>query len=374
MVRLRDDDDEAALRGVLRRFFSSAPLELARRAERLGHDDELWTGLVGLELPAMAVDAAAGGGGAGLPLLAVAAEEVGRALAPAALIEHQLAAAVLARQDPAAFADVVAGQTVATLALRPSLNGWWRAVPGAAVAGVVVGLHGDALVAVRHDPPRAISPNLGSQALADVPVLDAPRRLGDATAHAAAVDRWRVLTAASLVGLSESALQLAIDYVLQRKQFGVAIGTYQSVQHGLADLPGLIAGARLLTGKAAWALEQPAPGVVDVGMNEVTSGPALARMAILFAAETAEQVTDRALHFHGAYGVALETDIQLHYRRARAWPLALGPFHEERRSLASLLLTDEAQPADGDPRHCSLSMRRSTLPDGSRGISSTTAT
>src|SRR5439155_4724858 len=119
------------------------------------------------------------------------------------------------------------------------------------------------------------------------------------------------------------------------------------------------------TGKAAWTLEQPGPGVVDVGMNEVTGGRALASMAILFAAEMAEHVTDRALHFHGGYGVALESDIQLHYRRARAWPLALGPLHEERRSLASLLFAGNQPGVGHDSRHCSLSVRPSTLPDGS---------
>ena len=374
-MRLRDDDDEAAVRGVVRSFFSHTSLDITRRAEPLGHDDRLWTELVAMDLPAMAVDAEAGGGGAGLQSLAVVAEELGRALAPVALIEHQLAASAVARHDRVAFADVIAGQTIATLALRPSSDGWWRSVPGAAVAGAVVGLHGGTLVAVRHDPPRATSPNLGSQALADVKVTDVDAvPLDDASGHTDLVDRWRVLTAASLVGLAEGALRIAIDYVLNRKQFGVAIGTFQSVQHGLADLPGLIAGGRLLTGKAAWALEQTGPGVVDVGMNEITDGRVLASMAILFAAEMAEQVTDRALHFHGGYGVALGSDIQLHYRRARAWPLALGPTHEQRRWLASLLFA-ASQPREGlDSSHCCLSVRRSTLPDGSRGISSTTVT
>jgi alkylation response protein AidB-like acyl-CoA dehydrogenase len=372
LVRLRDDEDEAALRSILRSLFATGSGDVVRRAEPLGHDDKLWQELVSLGVPAMAADPAAGGGGATVAQLAVAAEELGRALAPVTVTEHQLAASAVAHPDPAPFADVIAGETVATLALRRSVDGWWRTVPGAAVAGVVVGMHRDRLVAIRQNPPGTAPPNLGSQALADVRLDDADLEpLGDGALHADLADRWRVLTAASLVGLSESALEIGMSYVLERKQFGVPIGTFQAVQHGLADLPGLIAGARLLTGKAAWALDQPGAGAVDVGMNDITHGSALASMAVLFAAEVAERVTDRALHFQGGYGVARESEIQLHYRRGRAWPLALGPAHLERRRLASLLFAG-GQPVEAS--HCSLSVRRSTLPDGSRGISSTTAT
>jgi alkylation response protein AidB-like acyl-CoA dehydrogenase len=50
----------------------------------------------------------------------------------------------------------------------------------------------------------------------------------------------------------------------------------------------------------------------------------LARMALLFAAETAFDICRASLQFHGGYGYTLEYDIQLYFRRAKAWPLAIG--------------------------------------------------
>ena len=63
----------------------------------------------------------------------------------------------------------------------------------------------------------------------------------------------RSLTAGALVGIAAPALDIGVEYVMARHQFGVPIGSFQAVQHGLADLPGLIDGARLLAHKAAWA-------------------------------------------------------------------------------------------------------------------------
>ena len=65
--------------------------------------------------------------------------------------------------------------------------------------------------------------------------------------------------------------------------------------------------------EAAWAADEAEPDAT-----------ALARMAFLFAARSAQQTTAVALHVHGGYGFTLEYDIQLYHRRAKAWPLLLG--------------------------------------------------
>jgi len=72
-------------------------------------------------------------------------------------------------------------------------------------------------------------------------------------------------------------------------------------------------GARLLAREAAWGAAE-----------DDQDGPALAAMAFLFAARTAQQATAVGVHVHGGYGLTVEYDIQLYYRRAKAWPLALG--------------------------------------------------
>jgi alkylation response protein AidB-like acyl-CoA dehydrogenase len=134
-----------------------------------------------------------------------------------------------------------------------------------------------------------------------------------------------------LVGIAGAALDLGVEYAKARYQFGVPIGSFQAVQHGLADLPGMIDGARLLTHKAAWA-ERVGP--LDIDDNSVEDQVALAAMAFVFASDVAAQATDRALHYHGGYGFAREYDIQLFYRRARGWSLVLDDPALECRRLA----------------------------------------
>jgi alkylation response protein AidB-like acyl-CoA dehydrogenase len=131
--------------------------------------------------------------------------------------------------------------------------------------------------------------------------------------HERAVDEWRVLTAGALVGLAGAALELGVDYAKQREQFGVPIGSFQALAHRLADVATVVDGAQLLAREAAWA--------ADEGEDDAV---ALARMAFLFAARAAQETSAAALHVHGGYGFTLEYDIQLHLRRAKAWPLALG--------------------------------------------------
>jgi alkylation response protein AidB-like acyl-CoA dehydrogenase len=339
-VRLRDNEEEELVRGVFRSLFAqrSTP-EHVRNAELIGHDPELWARLVAIGAPAMGIAEEAGGGGATASALAIVAEEAGRALAPVPLLEHQVAAGLLARADAPGFRDVVAGDVVATIALRPSRTGVWDVVSAGAVAEVVVGIHGVDAIVVRRPPDSGALPNGGSQPLANVTIADGnATTLGPAALLAPWMDAWRVLVAASLLGAAEAALQLGLSYVMERHQFGKPIGSFQAVQHGLADLPSLLEGTRLLVGKAAWALDRGEPGTADLYTNEITDGRVLASMAYLFATETAAHTVDRVLQYHGAIGCALESDAQLYYRRVRSWPLVLGPRRHERRHLASLLL------------------------------------
>jgi alkylation response protein AidB-like acyl-CoA dehydrogenase len=150
-----------------------------------------------------------------------------------------------------------------------------------------------------------------------------------------AADReWLTLVAGWLAGASAAALDLVTRWVKERHQFGVPIGSFQGVQHGLADLPGLIDGAGLLASEAAWALV--------TGKRSITGadGAQLALMAIVFAADTARLVTARAVQYHGGLGVAEEHDAQLYYRRARAYPLLTGAPRLQLRELGAELLAE----------------------------------
>ena len=73
------------------------------------------------------------------------------------------------------------------------------------------------------------------------------------------------------------------------------------------------------------------------------SADELARMAFLAATDLAFRTCREALQFHGGYGYTLEYDIQMFFRRAKAWPLAIGPLREQYQGLAAELFdTPEA--------------------------------
>jgi alkylation response protein AidB-like acyl-CoA dehydrogenase len=327
-MRLGLTDDQLAIKEVFAGFFGKESNPAAvRAAEPGGFDAKLWRRVCETGAPGMGVDERSGGGGSTLGDLAVVAEEFGRAIAPIPLLDHQVAARMLARFDQGRD-DVTDGETLAALALRPAVDGVWWLVPGGSVAGLTVGLDGDELVAVESAAPQSGPRNHAAQALADRSTTGARTVLASGDAARAAFDRalneWKTLTAAALVGIGDQALHMAIDYVGSRIQFGKPIGAFQAVQQSLADLPILVDGGRLLAHKAAWAGDNEAagaPGHLDVDDNDNSDFGVLAGMAFVFNADGAAHATDRALHFHGGYGFAEEYDIQLFYRRARGWAL-----------------------------------------------------
>lgn len=314
-------------------FANESPSTVARAAEPLGFDRSLWDRIVELGAPGMGSPVEVGGGGASLGDLVVVAESFGRAIAPIPLVDHLAALALLEDED------LVAGTAIAAVALRPAdADGVWRLVPAGAVADAVIGVDGDETVVVRSAPPMDGPRNHGSMPIADRSSRDGSRTvLGPASMFDAVLDRWKLLTAAALTGVADAALSLVLKYVNEREQFDVLIGTFQSVQHGLADLPVAIDGSRLLTHKAAWALSSDEAGVLDWSNNDITDGSAVATMAFLFATDSAIMATDRSLHYHGGYGFAEEYDIQMYYRRARGWAYIYGDPTDVCLSLADTL-------------------------------------
>jgi alkylation response protein AidB-like acyl-CoA dehydrogenase len=198
---------------------------------------------------------------------------------------------------------------------------------------------------------RAEAPGEGPRNHSSSPLADRSARHGERTVIGGAdefrraLDDWKVLTAAALVGISSRALEMGVEYVMSRHQFGVPVGSFQAVQHGLADLPVLTDGSRLLTHKAAWAGDGGGDGACDVDDSDVSDYAALASMAFLFSADAAKHATDRSLHFHGGYGFSEEYDIQLYYRRARGWSLILDDPGRETLRLADRLFGPAAKGA-----------------------------
>jgi alkylation response protein AidB-like acyl-CoA dehydrogenase len=139
-------------------------------------------------------------------------------------------------------------------------------------------------------------------------------------------DELRLLAAARLCGLAKAALQIGVDYAKIRHAWGRPIGSFQSLAHRFADTVTATVGGRELTMYAGASIE-----------HESDRAPTLASMAFLFAGETAVRASSLALHVHGGYGFTLEYDIQLYYRRARAYPLVWGSVQQEYQRLADQL-------------------------------------
>jgi alkylation response protein AidB-like acyl-CoA dehydrogenase len=114
----------------------------------------------------------------------------------------------------------------------------------------------------------------------------------------------RIQVAARAVGVARAALEDSLRYAQQRETFGQPIWRHQAVGHRLADMATRVDAARLLTLRAAAALDAGRRSDLEAGM------------AKLFASEACLEVTSDAIKVHGGYGFSPEFDIERYYRDA----------------------------------------------------------
>src|SRR5205085_5524267 len=148
---LRPSDEQQQLVEAFTDLYADASSpDCVRSAEPLGHSPELWDRLVATGAIEMAVLEEAAGGGATLLDLALVAEQHGRYVAPAPLVEAQVAARLLGRVcggDSELVADILGGRRLVTIAVRPATaDGRAELVPAGSVADAAVVLVDDALV------------------------------------------------------------------------------------------------------------------------------------------------------------------------------------------------------------------------------------
>ena len=128
------------------------------------------------------------------------------------------------------------------------------------------------------------------------------------------------------IGIAQGALDETVGYVKERKQFGRAIAKFQNTQFQLADLEVKIEASRLLVYKAAWRESNNLPYTVD------------AARAKLFAAETAMEVTTKAVQLHGGYGYTREYPVERMMRDAKITEIYEGTSEVQRMVIAGNLL------------------------------------
>lgn len=140
---------------------------------------------------------------------------------------------------------------------------------------------------------------------------------------------WQVALAAEIVALMEPAINMTIDHVKVRKQFGRPLGTFQVIQHRLAECLVLLEGARLLTREAA-----------------AGGSPESAALAAAYAQEAAAKVVRETHQFHGAIGLTLEYPLHYWTYRLRMLQGELGGPGEQAFEASTLLWRQDEAIAD----------------------------
>ena len=139
------------------------------------------------------------------------------------------------------------------------------------------------------------------------------------------LDGGRIGIASQALGIAQGAMDETVKYTKERKQFGRAIAKFQNTQFQMADLKTKVEAARLLVRSAAWKKDMGLPYSAD------------AAMAKLFAAETAMEVTTKAVQFHGGYGYTREYPVERMMRDAKITEIYEGTSEVQRMVIAGHL-------------------------------------
>jgi len=140
------------------------------------------------------------------------------------------------------------------------------------------------------------------------------------------LNEGRIAIGAQLIGLARGALEHAISYAKQRKQFGKAIGEFQGVQFQLAKMATEVEAARLLVYNAA--------RLRDAGLPFVTE----AAMAKYYSSEIAENVASKAIEVLGGVGVTRDYPVEKLYRDAKIGRIYEGTSNIQLQTIAKKLL------------------------------------
>lgn len=331
------------LQAAYRQFFKThCPIETVRAAEPSGFDKNLWERLCAMGASTMALPESCGGDGATLVDLTLVAEEIGRVLAPVPWIDHVCAARLLARLSAlgADTAGVAEGERLAALDVRIDSVQGPRLIPTGSVADHILIRDGDTIVRLSFGTRPAKVDNIGRLPMAWVDPAAADSRSvvaqgADALAsYQRALDEWRLLTAAALVGLVEETMTIAAEFAKTRYTLGVPISTLQAISHPLANMAITVQGGRNLARRAAWFLD-----------NEPDERPELAPSAFVFMAEEAARAATMAVHIQGGLGVSSEAAATAYLVRARGWPLAGGDPAATAQRIAEIVAGRERQAA-----------------------------
>lgn len=318
----------------------------------------------------------------GVVELAVLLEQLGVRLSPVPLYASAISTLALRATPESSSRDgllrsIASGEIVslAHTAARPhwdargvevtatQANDTWRldgsarfVIGGAAAAKLLVVARVDSSVGLFAVPADHVGVSIEHQVTLDQTRSLANVTLSDVTLESVAaltldwgrglsttLDLARVLVAAEQVGCAQRALDLTLEYVAERAQFGRTIASFQAVKHKAADM--------MLKVESARSLMLYAACTADAWLRDAVGDTALVEAAAMVASSAGDAaffVTGTGIQLHGGVGITEEYDIQLYFKRARALESYLGRPDESRETIAQLLLDEPA--SEGGPR------------------------
>jgi alkylation response protein AidB-like acyl-CoA dehydrogenase len=321
-------DEQNAIKETAREMLAKrSPLSAVREAaESRSYPDALWSEIRELGWTGIAIDEDHGGQGLGMVELVILSEELGYACAPTPFLSNAIAGLVIDAAGSDAQRDrwlpgIASGEERGSIAGTGDEPGLVPDAEGAAVIGL--------------DPmtePRLVE---GSAAnIEPVELIDATRAYARVSADggeplegdvARGLQLGAVALSAELVGISQRAMDLAVEYAKERQQFGRPIGAYQAVSHRCAGMLYDTEEARSLTYYAAWCAGA-----------EPQSLPLAAHMAKARASDAAWRVTNDALQVLGGIGFTWEHDLHFLLKRGKVGAELLGDTRMHRERVASL--------------------------------------
>ncbi len=301
----------------------STPERQREAAESGEYDLGLWRELTELGWPGVAVDEEHGGGGLGYVELAGLLEESGYALLNGPLLSTAMCAAAISEagsdsQKEEWLGRLASGDATGAFGLVGEI------VPDAATADVVVIADretGNGRLLSGSDEPIPALRTIDPTRRYGLPGVDLPEGEPLPGDIAPAIDLSALLVSAELVGICRRVLDMTLEYVKDRKQFGRPVGSFQAVQHRCAQMLLHTEGARATTYFAAWA--------ADADRAKLPEAASLAKSS---SSKAGIEVTSSAIQAHGGIGFTWEADVHWFYKRAQLDAAMFGgsSFHNQR--------------------------------------------
>lgn len=367
---LYHNDDQVMLKDSVAPFIAdNAPVAHLRKLrdakDETGFSRELWASFTEMGLPGILVPEAHGGLGMGHAEAGIVLEEIGRNLTPSPFLSTSVGAvAALAKAGGTQAARwlpaIAAGEAIAALAIdegakhRPErvattatrsgngfrLDGKKSFVLHGHVADLMlVAAQSDDGVTlfavpkdsagVTADPRRLVDSSLASHMTLDGVMVDADAVVGEVGQGQAVLDALLAATrtgaSAELIGVGQGAMDMTVDYLKARKQFGKLIGEFQALQHRAAHLYTDIEITRAAVLKALQAL--------DADLDKAGAAVAVAKAR---AGTTTTLAVQEGVQMHGGVGMTDEFDIGLFMKRARVCQELFGDSNFHADALARL--------------------------------------